>query len=95
MINCAAIPKVPGRLLLPFPTLAAGRFDLMGTEFCDRDGGELVSAGLHIDHQPWHFNVFARNVGVVLERFKARLGHFNGFWSARLRRAAASTPPHR
>jgi len=32
--------------------------DVMGSEVYARDGSELVDAGLYIDHEPWHFNVF-------------------------------------
>jgi hypothetical protein len=37
----------------------------MGTEIYDRDGGELVPADLHIDHQPWHLNVFCARYHVL------------------------------
>jgi glycosidase len=50
------------RLPLPFPDFRGRQVrltDLMGTEVYDRDGSELTSAGLYIDHAPWHFNVFA------------------------------------
>ena len=49
------------RLGLPFPELRGKHVrltDVMGTEVYDRDGSELVDAGLYIDHEPWHFNVF-------------------------------------
>jgi len=49
------------RLKLPFAELRGRRVrltDLMGPEVYDRDGTELVDAGLGIDHAPWHYNVF-------------------------------------
>jgi glycosidase len=54
------------RLPLPFPEFRGKQVrltDLMGTEVYDRDGSELVSPGLYIDHSPWHFNVFALQAG--------------------------------
>jgi hypothetical protein len=54
------------RLLLPFPELRGRRVrltDVVGTEIYDRDGSELVDAGLYIDHRPWHFNVFSLQAG--------------------------------
>ena len=49
------------RLRLPFTGLAGGRFrlvDLMGSEVYDRDGGELIDAGLYVDLGAWRYNVF-------------------------------------
>jgi hypothetical protein len=49
------------RLCLPFPELRGKQVrltDVMGREIFDRDGSELVDAGLYIDHDPWHFNIF-------------------------------------
>jgi hypothetical protein len=49
------------RQRLPFPELRGKRVrltDVIGTEVYDRDGAELVEAGLYIDHGPWHFKVF-------------------------------------
>jgi hypothetical protein len=49
------------RLCLPFPELRGKQIrltDVMGREIFDRDGSELVDAGLYIDHDPWHFNIF-------------------------------------
>jgi len=54
------------RLPLPFPEFRGKQVrltDLIGTEVYDRDGSELVSPGLYIDHSPWHFNVFALQAG--------------------------------
>jgi Alpha amylase, catalytic domain len=48
-------------LPLPFPDLRGKKVrltDLIGTETYDRDGDELLDPGLHIDHAPWHFNLF-------------------------------------
>jgi hypothetical protein len=53
------------RLPLPFPDLGGKEVrltDLLGTEIYDRDGGELLGAGLYIDHKPWHYNVFALHI---------------------------------
>jgi hypothetical protein len=49
------------RLRLPFAELAGRQVhlvDVMGTEVYDRDGSELATSGLYIDHAPWHLNVF-------------------------------------
>jgi glycosidase len=49
------------RLRLPFPELRGRRLrlvDLLGVEVYDRDGGELVTRGLYIDHAPWQANLF-------------------------------------
>jgi glycosidase len=49
------------RLQLPFPEFHGKQVqltDVMGSEVYNRDGSELVSPGLFIDHVPWHFNVF-------------------------------------
>jgi hypothetical protein len=50
------------RLPLPFPELSSKEVrlaDLLGGEIYERNGGELVGAGLYIDHMPWHYNLFA------------------------------------
>jgi hypothetical protein len=49
------------RLQLPFPEFRGKQVrltDVMGTEVYERDGSELVDAGLFIDHAPWRYNVF-------------------------------------
>lgn len=53
------------RLKLPFPELHGRQMrltDIMGTEIYLRDGSEIISDGLFIDHAPWHFNVFKLEV---------------------------------
>jgi glycosidase len=53
------------RLPLPFPDLGGKEVrltDLLGSEIYDRDGGEVVGAGLYIDHIPWRYNVFALQI---------------------------------
>jgi Alpha amylase, catalytic domain len=53
------------RLPLPFPELIGRQVrltDLLGAEIYDRHGGELVNAGLYIDHPPWHFNLFTLTI---------------------------------
>ena len=49
------------RLRLPFPDLAGRSIqlrDMMGPEIYQRDGSEMVGAGLFVDHAPWQINLF-------------------------------------
>ncbi len=49
------------RLRLPFPDLAGRSIqlrDMMGSEIYQRDGSEMVGAGLFVDHAPWQVNLF-------------------------------------
>ena len=49
------------RLRLPFPDLAGRSIrlrDLVGPEIYQRDGSEMVGAGLFVDHAPWQINLF-------------------------------------